>query len=157
MNKYKFESSEKPATARWFEKNNVSEYLVNGFYNPRHFALVPMALLLDSNLSDRERRVLIALMMFADRDTGLCDPSQETIAELTGIDHSGVNKTIRSLKLRGWLTAERKPKSFATSLNYHVQVPSHDAGFRRVARHRVRQPATPGRSRSTAVQAQLFG
>jgi len=145
-----------PATSRWFERNDASEFLRNGFYNPKMFALVPMALLLNSNLSDRERRVLIAFYMFADRDTGFCDPSQETISELTGIDYSGVNKTVRLLKKRGWLTSERKPNAFSTSLNYHMRVPAYDTAFRRVARHRLRPRTTLRRSHPSAVQPQLF-
>jgi DNA-binding transcriptional MocR family regulator len=59
----------------------------------------------EQSMSPAEKLVSLALLRFRNNETGLCYPSQSTLAKWTGLSRSGVQKAIRGLRLRGLLEA----------------------------------------------------
>lgn len=68
------------------------------------FAVVPVALLGDTDVSDRAVRVWCAVASYADRETGEAFPFQETLAERLGVSVDTVQRGIRVLVQTGWLS-----------------------------------------------------
>ncbi len=67
------------------------------------FAKVPLEALSDKRLSPTEFRVLIALLSFADHDTGVAWPKRKAISERCGVDVSHISRATASLVRYGWL------------------------------------------------------
>ena len=71
------------------------------------FAIVPVRLLAEVNNS--ALRVYIVLAQMAYVDTGRSWPSNDTIAERTGLKRTAVKDGIRQLADKGWLTKVERP------------------------------------------------
>ena len=71
------------------------------------FAIVPVRLLAEVNNS--ALRVYIVLAQMANVDTGRSWPSNDTIAERTGLKRTAVKDGIRQLADKGWLTKVERP------------------------------------------------
>ena len=74
------------------------------------FAKVPPEAAMDSSLSKRALRVLIALGGYTNQDWK-CFPSQKKLAQDTGMARQTVNKAIQELCVRGWLTKLKSVKT----------------------------------------------
>lgn len=73
------------------------------------FLVAPLEALTDSRLSDPERRVLLALYSFYNKETKLAFPSITVLAERANIkDKTRVSKITTSLAEKGWLTKKKK-------------------------------------------------
>lgn len=71
------------------------------------FAVVPVRLLAEVNNS--ALRVYIVLAQMANNDTGRSWPSNDTIAERTGLKRTAVKDGIRQLADKGWVTKLERP------------------------------------------------
>ncbi len=71
------------------------------------FAIVPVRLLAEVNNS--ALRVYIVLAQMANNDTGRSWPSNDTLAERTGLKRTAVKDGIRQLADNGWLTKVERP------------------------------------------------
>lgn len=82
-------------------------------------AVNPKNLLLQigRGLTKKEQEVYFILAAYLDTETGVCSPSQETIAELMGIDRSGVSKHLKSLEKKGYITIEKSRASSGWECN----------------------------------------
>ena len=67
------------------------------------FALVPAEIIMDERLTLRQMKVLIALLTFRNRDTGLICPSRESISSRTGFPLSRISTITTELVSLGWL------------------------------------------------------
>ena len=71
------------------------------------FAVVPVRLLAEVNNS--ALRVYIVLAQMANNDTGRSWPSNDTLAERTGLKRTAVKDGIRQLADKGWVTKLERP------------------------------------------------
>ena len=71
------------------------------------FAVVPVRLLAEVNNS--ALRVYIVLAQMANNDTGRSWPSNDTIAERTGLKRTAVKDGIKQLADKGWVTKLERP------------------------------------------------
>lgn len=77
---------------------------------------------MDTRLSDPERRVLMALFSFRNKNTDTVWPRVEWLACRAGIvDVTRVSKVTRSLAKKGWLT--KKKRGFSGYIQYTLTVP----------------------------------
>lgn len=84
--------------------------------------VAPLEVILDPELGDPERRVLLALFSFRDRATNTVWPSLESIAERAQLrDRTRVSKITASLADKGWLT--KKKRGFSGCNEYSLQLP----------------------------------
>lgn len=84
--------------------------------------IAPLEALTDSELTDPERRVLLALFSFRGKDTNTVWPSITVIAERANInDHTRVSKLTTTLATKGWLT--KKKRGFTGGNEYVLAVP----------------------------------
>lgn len=84
--------------------------------------IAPLEALTDSELTDPERRVLLALFSFRGKDTNTVWPSVTVIAERANInDHTRVSKLTTTLAAKGWLT--KKKRGFTGGNEYVLTVP----------------------------------
>lgn len=67
------------------------------------FAIVPIEVLMDSRLTFRQMRVLIALLSFRNKATNLTFPKREQLAERTGLDKAKISTATTELCSLGWL------------------------------------------------------
>ncbi len=84
-------------------------------------ALNPMGIDMYSKVSSGEFRVYMALASYVDVETGLCMPSQNTIAEKLGVRRETVNRNIKSLVKKGFLQI-RKELNSDTKWQYNSYV-----------------------------------
>lgn len=71
------------------------------------FVIAPVEILTDRRLTDADRRMLLALMLFA-RGKSAVWPSRETLAEFAGINVGNVSKRVRRLIELDWVTRRRR-------------------------------------------------
>lgn len=64
----------------------------------------------DSDMNQRERAFLAALLLHADNETGECYPSQATIAAEAGSNARSCQDVVRSLERRGLISRTARPK-----------------------------------------------
>ncbi len=82
----------------------------------------PIEVLTDSEITDSERKVLLALYSFRNKNTELCCPSVELIQDRANInDRARVGKITTSLAKKGWV--KKKKIGFSGRNNYVVSVP----------------------------------
>ncbi|WP_367185313.1 helix-turn-helix domain-containing protein [Rugamonas sp.] len=81
---------------------------------------MPVEVLLDSRLTDQERRIMMCLCRYANAETGKAFPCYVTIKECTGISRSNASNAITSLVSKGWVTRIERP---GTSNIYYVTIP----------------------------------
>ena len=75
----------------------------------RYFIWAPMEVLLDSRLTDAERRVLLALYSFRDSDSDRVWPKVERLAARSQIrDLTRLSKITGRLQAKGWLLKKRR-------------------------------------------------
>lgn len=67
------------------------------------FAVVPVDVLMDSRLTFRQMRVLLALFAFRNKKTNLAWPSREQLAELTNLPRDRVSVITSELEGMGWV------------------------------------------------------
>lgn len=98
---------------------------------------------MDSHLDMHCRHLLHALCRYIDRE-GLCHPSQETLARVTGMSRQSVRNHLDHLIRAGWLTMpERERRALRRApLLYQLRVPEDwdDPGTRRPKEIRSKQP-----------------
>lgn len=84
--------------------------------------IAPLEALIDPRLSDSERRVLLALYSFRNKNADTVWPELPTLAERALIkDIPRVSKLTNSLRELGWL--EKKKRSFSAGNEYFLKVP----------------------------------
>ena len=82
----------------------------------------PIEVLTDTEISDSERKVLLALYSFRNANTELCCPSIEKIQERTNIkDYARIGKLTTGLAKKGWVS--KKKIGFSGRNSYSVNVP----------------------------------
>lgn len=87
------------------------------------FIKVPEEVLFDPELTDPERRVLLALYSFADNDTGKCYPGAEKLMAKAKVKlESYLSRITGSLVKKGWLAKKRL--GYSGKQTYRVSVPS---------------------------------
>lgn len=62
-------------------------------------------------MTPAEKLICLALLRYRNNKTGLCYPSQNTLADLTGLSRSGVQKALRALRKKNFLTSDETPGS----------------------------------------------
>lgn len=67
------------------------------------FAWVPLELVLDHRLTAMQYRILLTLLTFRNRNTGLLCPKRETIAERCGYSVNSISRATSQLVELGWL------------------------------------------------------
>ncbi len=68
----------------------------------------PIEVLTDSEITDSERKVLLALYSFRNKNTELCCPSVELIQDRANInDRARVGKITTSLAKKGWVKKKK--------------------------------------------------
>jgi DNA-binding MarR family transcriptional regulator len=90
--------------------------------NDAKFSIVPIEACADPRLTPTELRVLIALLSFRNKDTTLCNPKRESVAERTGLSENQVSKATTGLERHGWLKKDGKGGS-GRSCHYVITVP----------------------------------
>ena len=86
------------------------------------FLIAPLEALTDSRLSDPERRVLLALYSFRNKNADTVWPSAEAIAARARIgDRTWISKLTKLLSEKGWLTKKRR--GFTGGIEYALSVP----------------------------------
>lgn len=84
--------------------------------------IAPIEVLTDTRLNDRERRVLLALYSFRNKNADTVFPSLESLADRCQITDIGrISKTTKSLSNKGWLT--KKKRGFTGCNQYTLMVP----------------------------------
>jgi len=79
------------------------------FKSGTRFAIVPSTLLLDQNLSNTEKLILVALALHHNHKTGTCTPSRSTISKICGgLSPNKISESITKLKKSGWLDTKRR-------------------------------------------------
>lgn len=63
------------------------------------------------DMTPAEKLICLALLRYRNNKTGLCYPSQNTLADLTGLSRSGVQKALRALRKKNFLTSDETPGS----------------------------------------------
>ena len=113
------------------------------------FAIVPVRLLAEVNNS--ALRVYIVLAQMANVDTGRSWPSNDTIAQRTGLKRTAVKDGIRQLAEKGWLTkVERPGKSSVFTVEHSGGSATRPPG----GRSGDREGVVPGPPHSTKEQNQ---
>lgn len=69
------------------------------------------ALCIDPRLRPSDFKVAFKLMQFRNAQTGLCNPSYETIADETGLKPETVRACVRQLSKCGWIAVKRPNRS----------------------------------------------
>lgn len=85
----------------------------------QRFAKVTEAMLADTRLSCRQFKILCALRMFADGDTGEAHPKKSQIAKATGIAENKIAGETRALVELGWIE-KSGVGGFSSSATYIV-------------------------------------
>jgi len=86
-------------------------------------ALGPLALEGDHRMGHAAFRVFVALCRFRGA-TRTVNPSQETLASMTGLSRNNVSRATRELAARGWLTAYHEGGDpHKRVLNYELAIP----------------------------------
>lgn len=86
------------------------------------FLIAPLEALTDSRLSDPERRVLLALYSFRNKNADTVWPSADAIAARARIgDKTWISKLTKTLSEKGWLTKKRR--GFTGGIEYALSVP----------------------------------
>ena len=88
-------------------------------YRPERYIVAPFEILTDPQLTDGDRRMLLALCSFAIGKSTLW-PSRESLAERADIDISNVSKRVRRLVDLGWVTVQQRGHR---SNKYHLHLP----------------------------------
>jgi predicted transcriptional regulator len=84
--------------------------------------VAPLQALTDPELSDPERRVLLALFSYRDKTSNTVWPSVDTIATRANVrDRTRISKITRSLSKKGWLT--KRKRGFTGYNQYTLTVP----------------------------------
>lgn len=84
--------------------------------------IAPLEALTDSRLSDPERRVLLSLYSFRNKNANTVWPSLSSLAERANMrDETRVSKLTKSLSEKGWLT--KKKRGFTGSNQYNLTIP----------------------------------
>lgn len=84
--------------------------------------IAPLEALVDPRLTDPERRVLLSLYSFRNKNADTVWPSIEAIAERSNIaDKTRISKITTSLSKKGWLTKKRR--GFTGGNSYSLTVP----------------------------------
>lgn len=84
--------------------------------------IAPLEALVDPRLTDPERRVLLALYSFRNKNADTVWPSVDSIGERAGIkDRTRVSKITKSLADKGWLS--KKKRGFTGGNEYALFVP----------------------------------
>lgn len=106
------------------------------------FAIVPVRLLVEVNNS--ALRVYIVLAQMANNDTGRSWPSNDTLAERTGLGRTAVKEGIKQLADAGWVTkVERPGKSSVFTVEHSTGGSPRRPPGGRVADHQGVVQATP--------------
>jgi|TARA_R110000751_G_scaffold78084_1_gene157406 hypothetical protein len=71
------------------------------------FGVVPTLAILDKDITNAELRVLALLCSYADKN-GECFPSQQTMAEQLNVRRDDLNKRLRLIEQKGWVTSSRR-------------------------------------------------
>jgi DNA-binding transcriptional MocR family regulator len=72
-------------------------------------------------MSPAEKLVCLAMLRHRNNATGLCYPSQGTLARVTGLSRSGIQKAIRALRSKGLVESTEAP---GHSNRYSMGAPS---------------------------------
>lgn len=89
-------------------------------YRPDQFITAPFEILTDSELTDGDRRMLLALCSFA-IGKSVVWPLRQTLADRAGIDISNVSKRVRRLIDLGWVTVRQRGQH---SNRYFLHLPA---------------------------------
>lgn len=85
------------------------------------FAIVPVEVFMDDQLTKIELRVLGAILTFRNRDTNLSRPTRSQIGQRCGYNERTVSKATTSLAKKGWLSKVGKGGSgIATTYKFTV-------------------------------------
>lgn len=84
------------------------------------FAIVPWEVAADKRLTQRHLRVLIALLSFRRRDTGLFFATRAQIAERCGLPETRISNATTELEALGWLV---KHGAGRVAVRYEFKVP----------------------------------
>ncbi|WP_036169624.1 helix-turn-helix domain-containing protein [Massilia sp. 9096] len=122
------------------------------YYNnmPGQFIVTPVEVLLDSRLTDQERRILLCLCRYANSETGKSAPSYETITECTGIARENASRAMGSLVEKGWVDRIRLGRGFPNV--YFVTIPK-ETEFRKVTPKR--RTSDEQKKRVAEIQAKI--
>ena len=88
---------------------NDAKQEVRSRLSPRTFAAVPAQAMNDDRLKSREWRVLVCISWHANAN-GLAWPSQDLIADETGLNRSTVNRAVTRLAKLGYLVPEKRKR-----------------------------------------------
>ncbi|MFM0479407.1 helix-turn-helix domain-containing protein [Paraburkholderia strydomiana] len=85
------------------------------------YAIVPLPVVLDTRLSDQDRRVLIAVIAHAKSASGsVFGLSQERISEISRVNKTDVSRAVNRLMRYGWLSIRRRHNAPS---DYTVHIP----------------------------------
>ncbi len=84
------------------------------------FVAVPNWIWQNQQLTHADLRVWIALKHFWNRRTGQCDPSHRSIADVSGVSHGGVRKSLERLVELGIVKVEANLKGGRRSNQYQL-------------------------------------
>ncbi|WP_322007700.1 hypothetical protein [Paraburkholderia tropica] len=114
---------------------------------PARYAQIPAQLLLDSRLAPRHLQIMMVMILHANRDTGVCKISRETIADYTGYTVTVISKATKALMEFGWL---EKSRQWCNANIYRVILPKFGEGVLRDIQNR-RQPEDVWAARQAEV------
>lgn len=110
------------------------------------------ALCIDPRVRPSDFKVAFKLIQFRNAQTGMCNPSYETIADETGLKPETVRACVKQLSNRGWIAVKRpnrsKPNVYMFR-NNHV----NDMLDRRIMLREARAEQRKERATQTALQA----
>jgi hypothetical protein len=116
---------------------------------PAHYAHVPDVVLLhqDPALNATVRTLYAILLSHKDKNTGLCYPSEETVAQEMGMKPRALRTALRVLEHLQWVSVEHGRYDPATkkrrSSNHYTFLLDSTGGFTRVHAHVLRDPTLP--------------
>lgn len=121
---------------------------------PVRYAQVPMQLLLDSRLAPRHLQIMTVLILHANRETGVCAISRETIMDFTGYNISTISKATKDLSKFGWLD---KSRQWSAANIYRVILPVFDSRIlREIKSRRIPDVEWHARQKEVAERQERF-
>ncbi|MCO6409048.1 helix-turn-helix domain-containing protein [Hoeflea alexandrii] len=110
------------------------------------------ALCIDPRLRPSDFKVAFKLIQFRNAQTGICNPSYETIADETGLKPETVRACVKQLSNRGWIAVKRPNRS---KPNVYRFLLDHVNGMldRRIMLREAREEERKERATQTALQA----
>src|SRR5450759_2365765 len=82
----------------------MSEPEKNGDWINERWTRIPIELLADQRLTSRHIKVLLALALSRNAESHQCNPSRETLANLSGIHVTHISRTTKKLCEFGWIS-----------------------------------------------------